>query len=492
MKWNVKPAPERLPERGMIICLLDADSLFFENLAPDDMALARKFQKDLSAGKPVEPIVTAVSGSGGGCFLYFSGPDLLKGMSKNEAIKAIAFQAWKRARALGVKHLFFLLDSQNARDLAPLLAEGVMIGSYRFDKYLGGNRKDSGPGISFLCHASFRARAKQEISEREQVCLSLNNAREIINEPGNRMTPGDLADHARHLARKLRLSVRVLTEKGLDKEGYNGLLTVGSGSPHPPRLITLSYDPGKKAGKKHLCLLGKGITFDTGGICLKQPRKMWEMKSDMAGAASALHTVEAVARLRLPIKVTAIVPAAENAIGSGVTLPGNIFRAKNGKTVHVDNTDAEGRLVLTDAFGLAEKLKPSHLVDLATLTGACVYALGPSISGLFGDDSEFNKTFLELAGEAGEPCWELPLFDEYRSLLKCDFADLNNIGSMREGGAIHAALFLSEFKSGDAPWIHLDIAGTAFTMKEWKYFQPGATGVGIRSLVLLAKQLSGK
>ena len=267
---------------------------------------------------------------------------------------------------------------------------------------------------------------------------------------------------------------------------------MGAGSPHPPRLIVLEYNPVKKTNKRHLCIVGKGVTFDTGGMCLKTPQHMWEMKTDMAGAGAVLHCIEAAARLSIPLRITAVIPAAENIIGSKSTLPGYIFRAKNNKTIHVINTDAEGRLILTDAFFLAQGLKPTHMIDLATLTGSCINALGYSLSGLFGNDPAFNKLFLNLAEKAGEPCWELPLYEEYRKQLSCDFADLNNVGNIREGGAIQAALFLSEFKPDGIPWIHLDIAGTAMRNKEWKYFRPGATGVGIRTIILLARRLAGE
>ncbi len=347
---------------------------------------------------------------------------------------------------------------------------------------------------NFLCIPNQRLALEKSVREIEALGVAINGAREITNEPGGVITPEALARHAKKLAansyKRGKLTCRILNEKALKKWGYNGLLTVGAGAPYPPRLIALTYKPAKGVGNVHLCVVGKGVTFDTGGVCLKKPKQMWEMKTDMAGAASALHTAEAAARLSIPAKITAIVPAAQNTIGANAALPGTIFRAKNGKTIHVDNTDAEGRLILTDAFALAESLKPTHLVDLATLTGSCILALGTSLTGLLGDNHDFNKTFLEIAEAVGEPCWELPLFEEYKKHLKCDFADINNIANTPNAGAISAALFLAEFKPKDVPWIHLDIAGTAMAEKEWKYFRPGATGVGIRSLVRLARHLA--
>ena len=502
----------RLPGGALITCLLDKDTVFFHGLPEEFVKIVSQYRARLKKKEISEPLLFSVTPGGKKRFLLLAPiqtPDKnnendvsqQKGFSeyyRGESVKTIGAVALKKAAALNLSRLVFLVNTSEANLLIPLLAEGALLGDYRFDRYITEEKKKRKvvEKVIFLCHRRHAESMRRTAEEVEKLCLCVNEARAIINEPGNILTPEKMAVHARRIARKYSLRCRVLNEKALQREGYNGLLTVGAGSKHPPRLILLDYNPTPKGAKKkrgrikHLCLVGKGITFDSGGLCLKSPRQMWEMKTDMAGAGAALHAVEAAARLSLPIRVSAVVPAAENVVGSGVTLPGNIFRAKNGKTVQVDNTDAEGRLVLTDGLALAETLKPDFLVDLATLTGACVYALGPYISGLFGDDPAFNRQFLELAREAGEACWELPLHAEYQKFLKCEFADLNNIGSIREGGAIHAALFLSQFKPKGVPWIHLDIAGTAMADKEWKYFRPGATGVGIRSIIRLARRLS--
>jgi len=497
MKIDVKNMPTTVKFSGLTVCLLDKEAFYYQGLPEDARKIALKYQKDLCEKTSRDPLLVALPQVRESAFLFFASPESIKYYPHQEAVKIIASQAFKKAQDLGLTTLSFLVNTDKAAFLVPLLAEGAILGSYRFDRYLSQKDKKDSLEVVFLCRPEDRKILQKLLGDTQHICESVNNARDIINEQGGLMTPEDLAAHAREIARRYGLSCKILDEKALKKERYNGLLTVGAGSLHPPRLIVLSYKPKKPAGKNHLCIVGKGITFDTGGISLKPGPEMWEMKSDMAGGAAAIHCLEAAARLAIPVRITAIVPAAENMIGPRATLPGAIFRARNGKTIHVDNTDAEGRLILTDALALAEQVKPTHLVDLATLTGACTYAIGPSLSGLFGDDPLFNRVFLDLAREAGEPCWELPLYEEYKKYLESDIADINNIGSKRAGGAIHGALFLAEFKPGGVPWIHLDIAGTARTEKDhqfsgmdWKYFRSGATGVGIRTLIKLACHLS--
>jgi leucyl aminopeptidase len=283
------------------------------------------------------------------------------------------------------------------------------------------------------------------------------------------------------------LRCSVLDERALRARGYNGLLTVGRASPTPPRLIVLRYQP-RAASAAHLALCGKGVTFDTGGICLKAARDMWEMKGDMTGAAAVLATMNAVGQLRPPLRVTGIIAAAHNAIGPNATLPGDIFVARNGKTVAVENTDAEGRLILTDALHRAGEEKATHVIDIATLTGACQHALGHALSGLFTEDNDLRDRILCAGERVGEGYWPLPLLDEYRDLIKSPVADVNNVSSSPNGGAITAALFLREFVPPGVRWAHLDIAGSAIADKEWRYIKPGATGTTVRTLVHLCTE----
>ena len=492
MKIQVQNVPTKLPVKSLVTCLVDKDVFYFKGLPEDLLEVVRNYQKDVRNNKSREPILIPLPGSLGKGYFFIFSLQTIKNYPPSEVLRIIASQALKKAEGLGVNRLCFLVNTRDSLDMAPRLAEGVLLSDYRFDKYKSDNNGENNrcEKTTFFCAPSEKSDLSKSIREIEILCQSVNAARDIVNEPGSVLTPEKLASHARSIADQLSLKCRVLNEKQLEKQGYNGLITVGKGSVRPPRMIILSYEPKKKSDK-HLCVVGKGVTFDTGGVCLKPSRGMWDMKTDMAGSAAALHIVESCAKLKLPIRVTAVVPTAENVVGSKAVLPGDIFKAKNGKTIQVDNTDAEGRLIMTDAFAMAETLKPTHFIDLATLTGACVYALGDALTGLFGDDQDFNRQLIEISEKEGEPCWELPLHEEYKMLLKCDYADINNIGSKREGGAIHAALFLSEFKPENVPWIHLDIAGTSMAEKEWKYYRPGGTGVGVRSIVRLAKKLAG-
>jgi leucyl aminopeptidase len=499
MKLEVKNAPEKIPGREFTVCLLEPDVFFFMPLPEPYQRFAEEYRQDLKKDKEKEKekekeaFVLPVDGIKRG-YLYFASPSSVEYFPRTEAFKIIASEALLKAEKLGCEVLSFLVNAPGACDIVPLLTEGIVLGDYRFDRYVTKDRKrERRVGqVFFYCRREDRDRLSRIVRETHDLGEMVNGAREITNEPGGVMTPVAIAREARLLELKYSLQCHVMNEKRLKREGYNGLLTVGSGSQNPPRLIVLSYIPRKARGKKHLCVVGKGITFDTGGVCLKPQKNLWEMKADMAGAASAIYIVAAAAQRKIPMRVTAVVPAAENMLGSRATLPGNIFRAKNGKTVQVENTDAEGRLIMTDAFAMAETLKPTHIVDLATLTGSCIVALGTSISGLFGDDANFTRMFFEAAEVSGENFCELPLHKEYLRYLKCDYADINNFATGRDGGAISAALFLSEFKPAGVPWIHLDIAGTALTKNAWKYFRPGATGVGIRTLVRLAARLSGE
>lgn len=267
-----------------------------------------------------------------------------------------------------------------------------------------------------------------------------------------------------------------------------GHVTVGKGSSHEPYMITLDYKPAKRTSRDHLVIVGKGLTFDTGGLCLKPPKSMPEMISDMSGAATALAAIQAIASLKLPVHVSAVCCLAENAIGNKSVLPGDIFTAKNGKTVMVDNTDAEGRLVLSDGLAEAGLIGATHIVDLATLTGAMVRALGYAVTGFFSNDDDLGLKVINCGEACCEKFWSMPLEEEYADALKDHFADLKNTGS--DAGAISAALFLQEFVPENTAWTHWDIAGTAFVDKKWKYTEYGATGFGVQTLIQLAREMS--
>ena len=313
---------------------------------------------------------------------------------------------------------------------------------------------------------------------------SCNVARWLANEPGNTLTPRVFADRAAAIAAEAKLGVDVLDETRIAELGMGLLLGVARGSSEPPRLIVLHHDPAGAPGTPVLGLVGKGITFDSGGISIKPADGMERMKDDMAGGAAVLGAMRAMALLGAPIRVVGVIPTTENMPGGRAVKPGDILRGASGKTVEVINTDAEGRLVLGDGLWYAQRLGATHLVDIATLTGACVVALGKITSGLFGTPHRWVEVVREAADRAGDRVWPMPLFDEYREQLRSDIADFTNTGG-RPAGAITAALFLKEF-AGNVPWAHLDIAGTAWAEEAKPFLPRGASGVAVRTLAELA------
>lgn len=364
---------------------------------------------------------------------------------------------------------------------------GALLGSYSFTKYKA--KKDKRKlDLSFHVEAGDRKAVSKTLEEHAGVARCANEARALVNEPANVATISEVVRMAKTVARETGLSCRVLDERALKKSNFNGLLTVGRSGSEPPRMVILQYRPAKKTDK-HLCLVGKGIIFDSGGICLKPASDMWTMKADMAGAAAALFALKAIVARKPSFAVSAVLCLAENLPGSRATRPGDIFRAANGKSVHVENTDAEGRLVLSDGLVMAGKLKSTHVADLATLTGACIVALGDKIAGVMGNNPEFSAKLQKAADLSGEPLWPFPLPDYYRELIDHPCADLNNMGLPMNGSAIMGGLFLKEFAPEGAAWAHLDIAGPAFFKKKWKYYAEGATGFGVRLLAELAKIL---
>ena len=311
-----------------------------------------------------------------------------------------------------------------------------------------------------------------------------NLARDLVNEPGNLLPPRLLAERARAMAEGTALRVEVLDEGALADLGMGLLLGVARGSGEPPRLIVLDHAPQSVPASPVLGLVGKGVTFDAGGISIKTAAGMERMKDDMAGGAAVIAALRAISLLDLPLRVIGVVPAVENLPSGQALKPGDVLRAATGRTVEVIDTDAEGRLILGDALWYARRQGATHLVDIATLTGSCAIALGKAATGLFGRPDEWADRVRALAEERGERAWRLPLVDEYKDLLKSEIADTVNVGG-RYGGSITAALFLAEF-AGDGPWVHLDIAGTAWNEDARPYLPKGPTGVGVRTLTALA------
>lgn len=370
-------------------------------------------------------------------------------------------------------------------------AEGLLLGTYRFDRY---KAVQGAAARSRIAEARLvlplgveKTRGMQEALDLAlAVARATNWTRDLVNEPANALTPARLAAAARQVAQEGKLEVQILGPPAIEKLKMGLFLGVSRGSAEPPVLAHLAWLPsGKAARAPSLALVGKAITFDSGGLSLKPTDSMVDMKTDMAGAAAVLGAMRVVAQLKPPFPVHAFMGACENMPGGRALKPGDILTSRLGKSVEITNTDAEGRLVLADVLTWANERKPALLVDLATLTGACVVALGHQIAGAFGSDDAAVWEVLEAAKSSGEEVWRLPLSEHQRDNLKSEVADLKNTGE-RWGSAITAALFLKEFV-GETPWVHLDIAGPASSPKERGYLAKGATGFGVRTLVDLVR-----
>ena len=371
-------------------------------------------------------------------------------------------------------------------ELVQALAEGAVAGDYEPDEHK--SKKDSKHLDSFLLLAEGGTTELAEALRNGAVIGEAQNfARALVNEPGNLLTPLKLAARAREMAEAQGLGCDILDEDRMKQLGMGSLLCVSQGSAEPPALIVLSYKPANPVPGIHLGLVGKGVTFDTGGISIKPSENMEKMKYDMAGGAAVIGAMLAIAQLKPNVEVTAFVPTVENMPSSNAVRPGDIVTSMAGKTIEVLNTDAEGRLILIDAITYAKKMGVNRMVDAATLTGAITIALGAVNVGVFSNDEAWQGEVLGAAKAAGEKMWAMPMDEEYKDLLKSAFADMPNIGS-RGAGSITAALFIKEWVE-DTPWVHLDIAGTAWIDDGKAWLSKGPTGVGLRSFVELAKRL---
>jgi leucyl aminopeptidase len=489
---DIKVSSRRLSRvaSDLVVLLVHSTESWSEIADKSAAAVVNEYRRAVARKKVSDPLIWGAPALQAGNVKRFwmFAPERIEYLPRGEQVKTAASRAAAYARSLRLRRIVVLLNGEAGDQWAAAVAEGLWLGDYRFDKYRRADKTPRAPlDVELIVRTRNRERAQQAVDRARLVCESVNYARNLVNEPGSVVYPEVLAREARRIAKAHGFRCAVLDERALRARGYNGLLTVGRASPNPPRLIVLSYRP-RRASETHLALLGKGITFDTGGICLKPAKDMWEMKGDMSGAAAVLATMNAVGRLRPPVRVTGIVAAAHNAVGPTATLPGDIFVAKNGKTVSVENTDAEGRLVLTDALARAGEEGATHAIDIATLTGACQRALGHALSGLFTEDADLRERILTAGETVGEGFWPLPLLDEYRDMLKSPVADVNNISSSPNGGAITAALFLREFVPKGVRWAHLDIAGSAIVEKDWRYVKPGATGVTVRTLIHLCTE----
>jgi leucyl aminopeptidase len=411
-----------------------------------------------------------------------------------EHARQAAAVAAKTARAQGARTVAFVTatfkaGAAKAADLAGALGEGILLGQYRFDRFK--KKRDNAKhltGATLLVSAAQLAPASAAANYATTVAEATADARDLVNLPGNELMPESLAAAARAVARKGDLTCRVLQGKALETNKLAGLLAVGAGSAHPPRFIILEYRPARTGGKP-IVLVGKGVTFDSGGLSLKSAANMADMKTDMGGASAAINTMSVVARIKPKFPVLALVPAVENMPSGSAARPGDVIRYASGQTVEIANTDAEGRLVLADALLWAKRYRPAAVIDLATLTGACVVALGEHAIGLFSTHPELARRITRAGAATFERLWQMPLWDEYEPQIESDVADMKNVGG-RSAGPITAALFLRKFVQGAAtapayPWAHLDIAGTAAVGKERPYTPKGATGIGVRLLAHL-------
>ena len=373
------------------------------------------------------------------------------------------------------------------------IAEGAHLGLYKFGTYLT-NKEDSTTEFGKLTVVELdktRAKAIEAgVKLGSTVARASIIARDMVNEPANHMTPSRMAEAAQKVAKEQGFKIEILENAEMKKMGMGAFMGVAQGTDEPAKLIVLRYDGDPGNPENNLGLIGKGITFDTGGISLKPPGGMEAMKGDMAGGASVIAAMQIIGQTKPKINVLAVIAATENMPGASAQRPGDVVRAMNGKTIEVINTDAEGRLVLADALCYAREQGITRLVDVATLTGAMVTTLGKACTGVMGNDDKLVQQTIDAGKKTGERFWELPMFDEYKDLIKSDVADMKNSGG-RQAGSISAALLLAEFVDG-AAWVHLDIAGTSTSDKVSGYLVKGATGVPVRTLAQLAMDLAAK
>ncbi|HWR43080.1 leucyl aminopeptidase [Sporomusa sp.] len=411
-------------------------------------------------------------------------------LDKARALMAIAMRA---ARRLGSKTIAISLPGAgsgglNCRQAAQAVVEGAIMGLYQFKYYKSGKKEIS--NIEQLLIVENDAETLDAIKTGAElgriVAESVNYARDLINHPAQYMTPTKIAWHAEEIAKQYGLEISLLEKEDMQQQGMGALLAVAQGSIEPPKLIILKYI-GDPSNPETIAYVGKGITFDSGGISIKPSQNMDEMKRDMAGGGAVLGAMMAIGQLKPKVNILAVVPCTENMPSGSAFRPGDIITSMSGKTIEVINTDAEGRLILADAVTYAIKLGATKIIDLATLTGACVVGLGTFYSGVITNNRQWCQEIIDVAKQTGEKMWELPNDEEYLEQIKSSIADLKNSGG-RAGGTITAGLFIGQF-ADNTPWVHVDIAGTADADKDKGYNLKGGTGAGVRTLIQLATNL---
>lgn len=413
-----------------------------------------------------------------------------------QSLRRLAAQVARRLESSGARDISLYLTELNIKgaslaDKIQAVAEGVWLGLYTFDRYKSKKEENKRSLRTVTLMIESRrdlAVAEQAVAQARAVSSGTVLARNLANEPGNVCTPEYLGQQAEALSHK-NLKVTVMNKAEIEKAGFTGLLAVNQGSDKEPRFIVLNYQGGKK-GDAPVALVGKGLTFDAGGISIKPAAAMDEMKFDMCGSAAVLGVFKAVTELSLPVNLLGVIVSTENLLGGSAYKPGDIIPTYKGINIEILNTDAEGRVILADALAYAAEQKPAEIIDFATLTGACVIALGGQASGLMGNDEKLLSALRKSGDETGERAWPLPMYEEYQEQINSEIADIKNTGG-REAGTITAACFLSRFVD-ETPWAHLDIAGTAWNMKGSDLAARGATGVGVRLIVdyLMRKQVA--
>ena len=397
--------------------------------------------------------------------------------------RAAAAVARRAHRAVSVATTLAIAGSELATtDAAQAVAEGFVLGAYQFLDYKGDAKATKLRKVTLIAEGGAPVRTAANVGAT--IGDAVTWARDLVNTPAKEKSPAAMVAAARRVLRGRGITVQVLDVKQLEAQRLGGVLGVGQGSEQPPRFLKMTYAPPRARGKA-LAMVGKGVVFDSGGLSLKSASGMETMKTDMSGGAAVIAAMSTLADLGVKTRVVGYVPLVENMPSGNAIRPGDVLRIRNGKTVEVLNTDAEGRLILADALVLASEDKPAAVIDLATLTGACMVALGDKIAGLMGNDDGWSAQVRSAADRAGEPVWPLPLPKEYRKQLESEVADLKNVGGSY-GGALTAGLFLEEFVDG-APWVHLDIAGPARANADDGYLMKGGTGFGVRTLVELAR-----
>ena len=410
----------------------------------------------------------------------------------SEALRCMAGRTVKNCIKKKLPDLWFAVpDSPKMKieisSTLKVMQEGAFLGNHIFSKYKAEKKKKPLKQINFRVAPQLVGKLRRISSRVIAVCRGTNQAREWVSTPSNEKTPEKFTRSIANIARKHNLKVQVLKETQLKQKKLGALLAVAAGSQSKPSLVMMEHRV--TGAKKTAVLVGKGVTFDSGGLNIKTGASISDMKSDMAGAAAVAATMITVAQLKTKLNIIGVIPIVENMPSGRATRPGDVIRSYAGKTIEIGNTDAEGRLILIDAIAYAiKKFRPQILIDLATLTGACVVALGEKIAGVFSNDDELAESVITSGANTHERCWRMPLPEDYKELLKSDLADMNNMSSTRWGGAVTAALFISEFV-GDTRWAHIDIAGPAYNKKESDYCGPGGTGFGVRLLSDLFEKL---